>query len=340
LSLFVDLKYLNMVGSQLPMFKKKKENLYNCRCILCGDSSTKKNKARGYFYSVKNDLFYKCHNCGASQHFGTFLKNLNQMLYNQYVLERYNEGLPMNRPHHNASNSFVMPEPVFNKTEDSLLDKILDRLDKLPEDNEAVQFCINRKIPREKFKELYFIENICDIAQLNTSYKDQVRGKEPRLVIPFFDSYGQLAGVTCRALRDESLRYVTIKIKEDNLLIFNLDKVKKDQTIYVTEGPLDSLFLPNSIAVSGTTFGKLESLDIPKERMVVIFDNQPRNKEVCKLLDKVIQNNYNVVIWPQTLSSKDINDIVLSGKDPLKIIKENTFGGLQARIKFTEWKRC
>ena len=340
MSLYVDLKYLNMIGSQLPMFKKKKDNLYNCRCILCGDSSSKKNKARGYFYSVKNDLFYKCHNCGASQHFGTFLKNLNQMLYSQYILERYSEGLPMNRPHQNASNSFVMPEPVFNKPKTTLLDEILDRLDTLPEDNEAVRFCLSRKIPREKFNQLYFIKNICDIVQLNKSYRDQVKGKEPRLVIPFFDSAGQLAGVTCRALRDESLRYVTIKIKEDNLLIFNLDKVKKDQPIYVTEGPLDSLFLPNAIAVSGTTFGKLESIDVPKDKMVIIFDNQPRNKEVCKLLDKVIQNNYNVVIWPQSIDSKDINDIVLSGKDPLKIIKDNTFGGLQARIKFTEWKRC
>ena len=340
MSLFVDLKYLNLIGNQLPLFKKKKDNLYNCRCIICGDSTSKKNKARGYFYAVKNDLFYKCHNCSASQHFGTFLKNLNQMLYNQYVLERYNEGLPTNKPHQNIEDKFKMEEPVFEKKEKRLLDDLLDRLDTLPGDNEAVKFCISRKIPKEKFSELYFVENICDIVQLNQSYRDQVKGKEPRLVIPFFDSDGQLTGVTCRALRNETLRYVTIKIKEENLLIFNLDKVKKDETIYVTEGPLDSLFLPNAIAVSGTTFGKLESLDIPKDKMVVIFDNQPRNKEVCKLLDKVIQNNYNVVIWPQTLSAKDINDIVLLGKDPLKIVKDNTFGGLEARVKFTEWKRC
>ena len=340
MSLFVDLKYLQMIGNQLPLFKKKKDNLYNCRCILCGDSSKKKTKARGYFYSAKNDLFYKCHNCNASMHFGSFLKNINELMYNQYVLERYSEGLPQNKPHQKFEDNFKMEEPKFNKPKTKLLDEILDRLDTLPEDNEAVRFCIARKIPREKFDQLYYIENVCDIAQLNESYREQVKTKEPRLVIPFFESDGQLAGVTCRALRNEALRYITIKVKEDNVLVFGLDNVKKDQTIYVTEGPLDSLFLPNAIAVSGTTFGKLESLDLPKDKMIVIFDNQPRNKEVCKLLDKVIQNNYNVVIWPQSIDSKDINDIVLSGKDPLKIIKDNTFGGLQARIKFTEWKRC
>ena len=340
MSLFIDLKYLQMIGNQLPLFKKKKDNLYNCRCIICGDSSAKKNKARGYFYAVKNEMFYKCHNCGASQHFGTFLKNLNGQLYSEYVLERYSEGLPQNKPHQKAEHNFKMEEPKFDAPKTRILDDLLNRLDTLPSDNEAVEFCVKRKIPKEMFNKLYYIENIKDIVQLNSSYKDQIKTIEPRLVIPFFDSKGQLTGVTCRALRNESLRYVTIKIKEDNLLIFNLDNVDMNKTIYVTEGPLDSLFLPNAIAVSGTTFGKLESLDIPKDKMVVIFDNQPRNKEVCKLLDKVIQNNYNVVIWPQTLAAKDINDIVLEGKDPLKIIDKSIFSGLEAKIKFTEWKRC
>lgn len=340
MSLFVDLKYLNLIGSQLPLFKKKKDNLYNCRCIICGDSSSKKSKARGYFYGVKNEMFYKCHNCGVSQHFGTFLKNMNQQLYNQYVLERYSEGLPQNKPHQKAEDLFKMEEPKFNKPKSRLLDDLLDRLDTLPSDNEAVEFCEKRKIPKEMYSKLYYIENIKDIVQLNASYKDQIKSIEPRLVIPFYDSEGQLTGVTCRALRNESLRYVTIKIKEENLLVFGLDDVDKNKTMYVTEGPIDSLFLPNAIAVSGTTFGKLQSVDVPKEKMVVIFDNQPRNKEVCKLLDKVIQNDYNVVIWPQNLTAKDINDIVLEGKDPLKIINKNIFRGLEARIKFTEWKRC
>ena len=340
MSLFTDLKYLKLISTRLPMFKQKSERLYNCRCILCGDSSKKKNKTRGYFYVAKNDLFYKCHNCSASMHFGSFLKQLDGMQYSQYVMERYNEGLPMNKPHQNIEDKFRMPEPVFEKSEETLLDKLLDRLDTLPEDNEAVQFCLKRKIPKEKFNQLYFIKNMKDIVQLSDKYKDKITTEEPRLVIPFYNDIGQLSGVTCRALRGESLRYILIKIKDDESLIFGLNEVDKTKPIHVVEGPLDSLFLPNAIAVGGTSFGKMETTGLPKDKLIMIVDNQPRNKDVAKVLDKIIDRQYNVVIWPQTISEKDINEMVLGGRDPVKIINKNVFSGLTAKMKFTEWKRC
>jgi len=340
MSLFVDLKYLRLISSQLPLFKQKNNNLYNCRCIICGDSSTKKNKARGYFYAVKNDLFYKCHNCNASMHFGSFLKQFNGLQYSQYTLERYNEGLPSNKPHQKIEDKFKMEEPVFEKKEERLLDKLLDRLDTLPEENEAVKFCVKRKIPLEKFHNLYFIKNIKDIVQLNEKYKENIKTEEPRLVLPFYNTNDELIAVTCRALRNESLRYVTVKIKEDELLAFGLDKLDKDKTIFVVEGPIDSLFLPNCIAVAGTAFTKLDTLDLPKDKVVAILDNQPRNKDVCKILNKMIDSQYKVVIWPQSLEQKDINEMVLAGKNPADIIKKHTFQGLEAKIKFTEWKRC
>ena len=340
MSLFVDLKYLRLISSQLPLFKQKNNNLYNCRCIICGDSSTKKNRARGYFYAVKNDLFYKCHNCNASMHFGSFLKQINGLQYSQYTLERYNEGLPNNKPHQKIEDKFKMEEPVFQKKEERLLDKLLDRLDTLPEDNEAVKFCVNRNIPLEKFHNLYYIKNIKDIVQLNSKYKDNIKTEEPRLVLPFYNTNYELIAVTCRALRNESLRYVTVKIKEDELLAFGLDKLDKEKTIFVVEGPIDSLFLPNCIAVAGTAFTKLDMLNLPKDKVVAILDNQPRNKDVCKILNKMIDSQYKVVIWPQSLEQKDINEMVLAGKNPADIIKKHTFQGLEAKIKFTEWKRC
>lgn len=340
MSLFVDLKYLRLISNQLPLFKQKNERLYNCRCIICGDSSKKQNKTRGYFFPQKNELFYKCHNCSASMHFGTFLKQYFNGQYNQYVFERYNEGLTPNKPHQKIEDKFKMEAPVFEKTDERLIDKIMDRVDKLPEDHIAVQFCIKRKIPKDRYKQLYFIKNIKDIGQLNDKYKEQIKSQESRLVLPFFDADGQMTGLTCRALGNESLRYVTVKVKEEQLLVFGLDKVDKSKKIYVTEGPIDSLFLPNAIAVAGTAFTKLDILGLSKDNVVAILDNQPRNKDVCKILNKVIENNYQVVIWPQNLQEKDINDIVLSGKDPKNIIDKNTFKGLEATIKFVEWKRC
>ena len=320
------------------MFKQKNDHVYNCRCVICGDSSAKKTKARGYFYAIKNDLFYKCHNCDASMHFGTFLKQIDTLQYNQYQLERYNQGIPKNKPHQNIEAKFKMAEPVFEKK--NILDELLDRLDTLPEDNEAVQFCLKRKIPKEQFSKLYFIDDVRKIENLSDKYKDKLKTSEPRLVIPFYDDKGNLVGVTCRALRNESLRYLAIKISEDKPFIFGLDSIDKTKKVYVVEGPLDSLFIPNCIAVGGTAFGKLDMIGIPKEQLVVIFDNQPRNKEVSKLIDKAINNNYNVVLWPQTIEEKDINDMVLANKDPVKIISKNIYSGLEAKMKFVAWKRC
>lgn len=273
-------------------------------------------------------------------HFGSILKFVDSLQYREYVLERYSEGLPSNQPHQKAESMFKMEAPVFNFVEEKLIDKLFDRLDKLPEDNEAVQFCLSRKIPKEKFKFLYFIDDIRKIEQLSDKYKDKLKTSEPRLVLPFYDINGKLVGVTCRGLRGESLRYVTIKIQEDAILSFGLADVDITKTIYVVEGPIDSLFLPNAIAVTGTAFNKIEMLGLPKDKLVVVVDNQPRNKDVSKILGDIVNKDYNTVIWPQTLEEKDINDMVLAGLDPLNIIKKNICSGLTAKVKFMAWKRC
>lgn len=337
MSLFVDLKYLKLISNRLVLFKQKSDRLYNCRCPICGDSASKKNKARGYFFPHKNNLLFKCHNCGVSLGFASFLKDFDPIQYGSYSLETFEE----NHQNTRSSFSFVMNEPrIAKKKESSLIDQLLARLDTLPEDNEAVQFCRQRKIPDEKFDRLYYIPHVADLDQLNPKYRENIKGREPRLVLPFFDRAGQMTGVTCRALDVHPLRYITAKIREDDVLVFGLPEVDKTRDIYVVEGPIDSLFLDNAIAVSGTSFGKLSQLDLPNDRLVVVFDNQPRNREVVKLLGRVIDAGFRTVIWPQTLEEKDINDMVLAGKDAKRIIKDNTYEGLTARAKHVAWKRC
>jgi len=260
------------------------------------------------------------------------------MLYSQYALERYANVTPVNKPHKEPQLTFK--EPVFEKK--NLLDELLDRVDTLPEDHPAIQFCNKRMIPKGKLSNLYYIDNIADIEQLSEKMKGRIKSKEPRLVLPFYDDKKQLTGVTCRALDNNPLRYITVKIK-DELLVFGQDVLNPKDHIYVTEGPIDSLFIPNAIAVSGTGFNKLELLPYDRTKMTIIVDNQPRNKEVCKVIENIIEKNYNVVIWPQTQKEKDINDLILAGKSPSSvksIIDKNTFQGLQARANFFAWKRC
>jgi len=343
MSLYIDLKYINFVSTRLEFFKRKNDYLFNFRCPICGDSSKKKTKTRGYFYKVKNDMFMKCHNCAISVHFGTFLKMIDGSLYSQYSFERYADGVAANKPHKKEPKLVFTESKITEKKPDTSLDSILDRIDTLSEDHIAVKFCKKRMIPEHQYKRLYFIDDIKKIEQLSDKVKDKITSNEPRIVLPFFDDKLQLIGVTCRALGNEKLRYLTIDIKDDIPMIFGLESVNSNKHIYVTEGPIDSLFLPNAIAVTGTSFNKLDSLNISKDNMTIIVDNQPRNKDVCKVIEKLIEKNYNVVIWNQTLKEKDINEMVLSGKSSasiLKMIKERTFRGLEARANFIVWKRC
>lgn len=333
MSLFLDQKYLSLISNRLPLFKRKDDFLYNCRCIICGDSAKKRHKARGYFFKYKNELRYKCHNCDASMTFGGFLKTFDSNLHTQYRLEKYSEGNSTTT----KAPEIIFTEPKFQSKEEKLLDKLLDRLDTLPEDNEGVQFCKKRQIPSEKFKQIYYINNVKDIVQLNDKYKESIKGEEPRIVLPFFDEAGQLAGVTCRALRGEVFRYITVKIKEEVPLIFGLNELDKNKTTYVVEGPLDSLFLSNSIAVAGTALNKTSNL---LKDPVLVYDNQPRNKELCKIVERSINAGNKIVIWPQHIEEKDINDMVLAGHNVNKIVENNTWQGLTAKAKFIAWKRC
>ena len=334
MSLYVDQKYLNLISNRLPLFKKKKDSTYNCRCIICGDSKKKKNKARGYFFPNKNKLFYKCFNCDAAMAFGTFLKDIDQNLFNEYNLENYSD-----KHFSNNKPAFKFEQPKFKSKTQKQLDSVLTNLKDLEwdDEHEAVRFCKARNIPIDKFNQIYFVDDISKISYFNEDYRASIKTKEPRIVFPFYDEKQNLTGLTCRAIRGEALRYITIKIKDDQPLIYGLESIDNKKIVNVVEGPIDSLFLDNSIAIAGTSLHKLSS--IIYFNMKIIYDNQPRNKQVCDQIEKAIDNQHWVVIWPQNIVEKDINDMVKSNINVEKIIKENTFTGLHAKMQFMGWKR-
>ena len=344
MSLYIDTKYLNQIGYRLENFKRKADHLYQCRCPVCGDSATNRKKSRGYFYKVNNDLFYKCHNCDASQHFGTFLKNFDTNLHRQYVLERYANG-ENRRPHANAEPELktAFQTPVFQpQTQpETLLDNLLQRLDRMEPDSEVRTFCRQRQIPDDQLHRLYFIDDIKRIETLHSRYVNTIQTHEPRLVIPFRNLTGNLVGVSCRALRSETLRYITIRVNEKDPLIFGYEDLDLHSAMYAVEGPIDSLFVPNCIAVGGTGFNKLNDLFLDKNLLTVVLDNQPRNSEVCKQYQRLINQGYRIMIWPDYTTAKDINELVLAvpGINIKDFIDNNSYGSLTAQLKFDNWKR-
>lgn len=316
---------------------------------MCGDSKRKKQKSRGYVYAQGNELFFKCHNCGVSAYFGTFLKQIDPALYQQYVYEKFAEtGGGKGVPHANPTDLFKSEEPVFRQKDDgsSFTESILITLDRLPDDNEAVEYCRMRELTTYfQLKRLQYIEHTKNITQWFPQYTTLEKNEEPRLVIPYYDIHdkNKLIGVGMRALRGESMRYINVRDETNSPLIFGYHDIDFTRPVLVVEGALDSLFLPNAIAVSGTSFGKLDELPIAKDNLTIIFDNEPRNVDVCRLMDKYIKKGYKIVIWPSGIKGKDINQMVLNGTSIEKIhqtILDHTYTGLMASIKFAEWRKC
>lgn len=337
MSLYVDVKYLNMASSRFELFKRKGEYLYNVRCPICGDSQKNKRKMRGYLFKRNNDLLYKCHNCQWSGSFGKLLKEIDSILYKQYVLERFADGETGKGKGHSKPEKVMDFKPKFEKK--PIIDQLMDKLSILPRDHEAVEYALGRGLPKESLDRLYYVDNVQNIAGLNEKYKESIKTDEPRLAIPFIDAMGRLTAVSLRGMRGEALRYILVKVNEDAPTVYGMDTVDKNKPVIVVEAPLDSLFIPNSIACAGTSFNKIDELGLNKEQTTIVFDNQPRNKEVCKLLDKYIELGYNVVIWPSNVSGKDINEMENEGIDSYKLITDNTFCGLAAKAKYSLWRK-
>lgn len=342
-NLWLDVKYAGLLSVQLDKYKVKQQNPYlsNFRCPVCGDSERNKNKARGYIYTKSSSLFFKCHNCGAGLSLPNLMKIVNHSLYDQYTMERYKEGLDLhavNKPKHRPDFKFEAPK--FKKR--SVLDKLFTKIDELPEDNPGVQYLTARKIPREKFDRLYYIDNMQRVEEISDKYKDKIVGDEARIGIPFYDKQNNLIALSCRAIDDNNLRYLTIRLDDEAPLIYNLNEMDTTKAIYCVEGPLDSLFLPNCIAVGSSDLNKVESY-IPKSITTLVFDNQPRNAEIVKIMYQAMERNYNVAVWADNIIEKDINEMVLSGKEPDEIltsINKSTFNGLSLRLKLNEWSKC
>ena len=332
MSSYIDLKFINDLSGRLSQFKKKTDYLFNFRCPHCGDSQKSKTKARAYLYRVKNDMFFKCHNCGQGQNLANFIKFVDPKLYEQYLLERYKKSAP------------ATPKPKFdfkptkftNQTPIDDLKSIKD----LPEDHPARLYCVNRKIPEKYFDKLFLSDKFMTLVNEVKPNTYKITKDHPRLIIPFYDTTGKVFAFQGRAFGKEQPKYLTIKLDENKQKVYGLDKINFQKPIYITEGPIDSLFIDNCLAAGGADLFLKNK--IPNENITYIFDNEPRNKEIVNRMYKVIEQDFNVVIWPEDLQLKDVNDMIMSGLTKLElqdIISNNTYSKLSALTKLNYWKK-
>jgi transcription elongation factor Elf1 len=342
-SVWLDEKYVNLLSFRLDRFKRVGKHKYNFRCPLCGDSQKSKSKARGYVFEHKGKLQYKCHNCGKSPTFKNFLNEVDHSLYEQYSLEWLAEFGNSSKPI--PIQKFDHQIEKFDKRRMDKFEplKLLKKVSQLPVGHVCREYVESRRLPRDTHYFLYWCPMFYHWINkyIPGKFSEATLSKdEGRLVLPFIDQNGYVVGCTGRSLgKDSKLRYVTIKFKEDAPKIFGLDRVDFKKEVLVVEGPIDSLFLPNCIALAGSS-ADLSGLPL-QDDTIFIFDNEPRNKDIVKQIQAYIDSNRRVCIFENVLH-KDINEMIMAGMsraDILRLIHRSTHRGLQAKLALQRWKK-
>ena len=318
----VDSKYIGLVSSRLLKFKRVKADLYNFRCPICGDSQKNKSKTRGYLYAVKADMNFRCHNCGASMTLSNFLKEVDPVIHKQYVFERFKNN--------KTGRGTVVEEPKFNFEAPQFKPRL--DLPKASENSAAKKYLENRKLNPDKF---YYTDKFKAWSNSHKKTFDSVKYDEPRIIIPLFYKK-TLVGFQGRSLGPSKVKYITVMINDDAPKIYGLDTIRTGTSVYITEGPFDSTFIRNSIAMCGA------DADVSRWGIsdpIWIYDNEPRSKEIVSRIERTINSGAKVVIWPTNIDEKDINDMVLAGHDVQSVVESNVYSGLKATLQFNTWKR-
>lgn len=351
---WLDQKYIGLVQSQLLNFHKIDDNVWNFRCVYCGDSKTDRRKRKAYLYVGKKQItFYKCHKCQMVVTFGTFLKHVNSTLHKEYLRDTFSErGQSPKKP-----LEHVIPEKLKRVVDISrfvkdkhikygpLASKLVTKVSSLPAEHFCKKYVLDRKIPNRFHAKLFFTE------KFKTWTNEQVPGKfekvgadEARLIIPFVDMDGNMFGYQGRSFTgDERFKYISIFFGEDHIKVFGLDDYDPKRRVYITEGPIDSMFIENGLAMAGASMDpRVSELGIVPSNTTRVYDNERRNKNIVKQMEMAVEEGYKVFFWPDDIEEKDINDLIKAGKtvtDIREIIDTNAYEGLQATLKITQWKR-
>jgi hypothetical protein len=239
-------------------------------------------------------------------------------------MEKFKEGFAGGRNFVVEEPKFDFKKPVFRKKLD------LPKADEVPI---AKEYLEKRKLDPSKF---YFAYKFKEWTNTQKQTFDTIGRDESRIIIPMYDEDKILIGFQGRSLGPNSVKYITVMINEDAPKIYGLDQVDNEKPIYIIEGPFDATLVQNSVAMCGSD---LDIRSFGWSDCIYVYDNEPRNREIVNRIDKTINGGYKVVIWPKSIVEKDINDMVLGGHKIMSVLESNTYSGLQAKVKFNNWKK-
>lgn len=338
MSATLDRTYINYLSSRIEKFKWIRPNLARAKCPLCGDGSHNKHRFYVLPHKEKDALCIKCHNCGIFQEFRFFLEAFDQTLYQEYRVESFKEYFGDKYVNYSNKKKEQKQEkkPVETKPDTEIFARSVITL---PEDHTCRKYVVGRKIPFYLLSKLYYHD---DYREFCSKYvPEDVYDKipsDPRLIIPFFDFNGKLKAFQGRSLDPFcKMRYITIKLDDNNDKIYGEERVDRSKEVRVVEGPIDSMFIKNCVASADADLTKVTYGN------VYIPDNQYRNKEIVKRIEKMISQGCEVVLFPKNFAWKDINDAITKGgysmDDIENIINNNKFSGLRAKMRLAEIRK-
>lgn len=338
--MWLEQKYIGLISNRLDRFKRVNSKSFNFRCPVCGDSRKSKYKARGYIFEKdKGGFIYYCHNCNVTLSIDKLIETVDPVVYQEFVREKISSGFTdqQNQRVVTPAEELAkkMKKPTFIKA--TALNS-LRKVSQLKWDHPVKQYVQNRKIPNKYHSKLFYAPRFKEFVNNILPNKfESLKNDEPRLVIPLIDKEKNLLGFQGRSFKKDSIRYITIMLDKNHPKIFNLDECDQNKIHYILEGPIDSMFVDNSVAMAGGTL----DWNYVNENSVFVYDNEPRSKETCDKIKKVIDKGYKVCIFPEHINQKDINDMVLANPrlNVNELLESNISSGLEARIIFTAWRK-
>lgn len=328
---FLQKQFINRVSGYLPRFSWESPVSCNFRCPICGDSKKSKTKRRGYIYEARGNWWYKCQNCGHADYFTNYLKEFHRALYNELIID----AIRSNAPNPQAAQ----PNKVSEPTKVATLD--ISGLVPVRESDVALSYIKKRMIPEHQWGKLYYTDdfrrvvmNILSDMGADIDAAEKIQPK-PAILIPFFINK-ELSFLQARYLEGD-FRYQTARFS-DITKCFGVDEVDDSEDIYVFEGPIKSLFIDNSIATADASLERAVDY-FPKEKLVLVFDNEPRAEIGVRKIEKAINAGFRVVIFPEYIKQKDVDDMIIDGIPVNDNISSWVYSGLKAKMMLKQWKR-
>lgn len=343
--MFSDVAFIRILGTQLEGFTSNGATTYNFRCPICGDSQKSKSKKRGYIYEDSGRYYFKCWNCNESLSFKNFLKRVSPPLYSDYVKETL---AGSNVPTHPTREVMDVKVDAASEFKRRLHDKILEVCEPATGDHDGYRYLLGRGLSDNQMRDLYFVDNINKITKqiekyASRDYSDNLCA----VVLPFRDVGGAITHIQLRILNGgENFRYLTLTLDESKPKFFGLDRADFKQTVYITEGGFDSLFVRNGISVNhGALTSCVSEIKKHTSNFVLVYDmDYLTNLQINRDLVKAIECDYRVVVYDRaTLNRtvkgkqvKDLNDLSNSGMDDVTAyLQKRTFRSIQAKVELS-----